>query len=33
MLKEIGTEVRYVMEQGEKDPQAGTVTVIGKHRG
>ncbi len=30
---EIGTEVRYVMEQGEKGPQASTVTVIAKQRG
>jgi ribosomal subunit interface protein len=30
---EIGTGVRYVMEQGEKGPQASTVTVIGKHLG
>lgn len=30
---EIDTEVRYVMEQGEKGPQASTVTVIGKQRG
>ncbi len=30
---EIGTEVRFVMEQDEKGPQASTVTVIGKERG
>lgn len=30
---EIGTEVRYVMEQGDKGSQASTVTVIGKQRG
>lgn len=26
----IGTEVRFVEEQGEKGPQASTVTVVGK---
>ncbi len=30
---EIGAEVRFAVEQGEKGPQASTVTVIGKHRG
>ena len=30
---EIGTEVRFVEEQGEKGPQASTVTVIGKQHG
>ena len=29
----IGTEVRYVEEQGEHGPQASTVTIIGKHPG
>ncbi|MEE9542924.1 MAG: cold shock domain-containing protein [Thermodesulfobacteriota bacterium] len=28
---EIGTEVRFVEEAGEKGPQASTVKVIGKH--
>jgi cold shock CspA family protein len=27
---EIGAEVRYVMEQGEKGPQASTVIIVGK---
>jgi len=30
---EIGTEVRFVEEQGEKGPQASTVTVLGKQHG
>ena len=30
---EIGTEVRFVEEQGDQGPQASTVTVIGKQRG
>lgn len=29
---EIGTEVRFVEEQGEQGPQASTVTIVGKHR-
>jgi len=29
----IGTEVRYVEEQGEKGPQASTVVIVGKNRG
>ncbi len=28
----VGSEVRYVQEQGEQGPQASTVTLIGKHR-
>lgn len=28
---EIGSEVRYVEEMGEKGPQASTVTPVGKH--
>jgi ribosomal subunit interface protein len=30
---EIDAEVRFVIEEGEKGPQASTVTVIGKQRG
>lgn len=29
----IGQEVRFVEEQGEKGPQASTVTIVGKHHG
>jgi ribosomal subunit interface protein len=29
---QIGIEVRYVQEQGEKGPQASTVSLIGKRR-
>lgn len=28
---EAGTEVRYVVEQGEQGPQASTVALVGKH--
>ena len=28
---EVGTEVRFAEEQGERGPQASTVHVIGKH--
>lgn len=28
---EIGTEVRFVEEEGDKGPQASTVKVVGKH--
>jgi len=27
----IGTEVRFVEEEGEKGPQASTVSIVGKH--
>ena len=27
----VGTEVRFVEEEGEKGPQASTVRVVGKH--
>ena len=30
---EIGTEVRFVEEQGDQGPQASTVTIVGKQRG
>ncbi len=30
---EVGAEVRFVLEMGEKGPQASTVTMVGKHRG
>ncbi|MBI4516537.1 MAG: HPF/RaiA family ribosome-associated protein [Deltaproteobacteria bacterium] len=30
---EVGTEVQFVEEQGEKGPQASTVRVVGKPRG
>jgi ribosomal subunit interface protein len=29
---ELGTEVRFVQEEGERGPQASTVTIVGKHR-
>jgi cold shock CspA family protein len=28
---EIGSEVRFVEEQGEEGPQASTVKAVGKH--
>ncbi|MEN8106886.1 MAG: HPF/RaiA family ribosome-associated protein [Pseudomonadota bacterium] len=29
---EVGSEVRFVEEMGERGPQASTVTLVGKHR-
>ena len=28
---EVGSEVRFVEEMGERGPQASTVTLVGKH--
>lgn len=30
---EVGSAVRFVQEEGERGPQASTVTIVGTHRG